>query len=266
MDDAAYHKIRLDHTQNSWSSAWLMNTPHNRHSIMSNDSFQNALKLRLGIPFHNRPEKCICKDKKPIDHHLTHILSCMSCARHNIENRHFEIQKDIHALAIEGHIRTSSYGISLDNGRRADLEFHGEGKNGKNLMADITIVSSVCASYMEQSFTNKNFAIENAERLKTTKYNQACIEQNVDFLPLVFEMFGEPSNTTIKIIQQFVKKASAVSKIPYHILMFYWKKRISTTLQKMNAAILSFGCNYIFNKQNNSEPIDVYVESRLHIS
>lgn len=81
-------------------------------------------------------------------------------------------------------------------------------------MADITIVSSVCASYMEQSFTNKNFAIENAERLKTTKYNQACIEQNVDFLPLVFEMFGEPSNTTIKTIQQFVKKASAVSKIP----------------------------------------------------
>ena len=40
LDNAAYHKIRLDHVEGSWASAWLLNIPQNKHSIMSTESFQ----------------------------------------------------------------------------------------------------------------------------------------------------------------------------------------------------------------------------------
>ena len=135
---------------------------------MSTESFQSALKLRLGIPFHNRPEKCVCKNKKNIDCNMTHILSCVTCGRHNIEHRHYEIQREIQALAIDAHIRVSAYGLNLENGSRADLELHGEGKEGKNLMVDITIPFSACESHRQHAFEDKDYTINNSKKLKLT--------------------------------------------------------------------------------------------------
>ena len=42
-----------------------------------------------------------------------------------------------------------------------------------------------------------------------------------------------------KLIEKLSSKAAEFNKIPYPILLNYWKKRISTTLQFGNVAIIS---------------------------
>ena len=120
-----------------------------------------------------------------------------------------------------------------------------------------------CESHRQYAFEDKDYTINNSERIKNNKYAVACRERNVDFLPLVIEAFGRPSTNTVDLVKRLVGKASDISQIPFHILLFYWKKRISTSLQNMNARTIAFGCTYIFNKQQDSYPINTYVETRL---
>ena len=48
-------------------------------------------------------------------------------------------------------------------------------------------------------------------------------------------------------IEKLSSKAAEFNKIPYPILLNYWKKRISTTLQFGNVAIISEAYRRLFN-------------------
>ena len=50
-----------------------------------------------------------------------------------------------------------------------------------------------------------------------------------------------------KLIQSLVSRASERTFVPYHVLLFYWRKRISYTLQYYNAWII----NQAYLKLNN---------------
>ena len=50
-------------------------------------------------------------------------------------------------------------------------------------------------------------------------------------MPLAFESYGLVSKDVIDIISSLAEKAAELLCIPYALLLSYWKKRISTTLQ-----------------------------------
>ena len=104
-----------------------------------------------------------------------------------------------------------------------------------------------CESHRQHAFEDKDYTINNSERIKNNKYAVACTERNVDFLPLVIEAFGRPSKNTVDLVKRLVGKASNISQIPFHILLFYWKKRISTSLQNMNARTIAFDVTFLIN-------------------
>ena len=69
-------------------------------------------------------------------------------------------------------------------------------------------------------------------KAKNDKYKEKCERQGACFLPLAFESFGLASKEVIDIIiSKLVSKASEIGNVPYPLLLSYWKKRISTTLQ-----------------------------------
>ena len=68
-------------------------------------------------------------------------------------------------------------------------------------------------------------------KAKNDKYKEKCERQGACFLPLAFESFGLASKEVIDIISKLVSKASEIGNVPYSLLLSYWKKRISTTLQ-----------------------------------
>ena len=97
------------------------------------------------------------------------------------------------------------------------------------------------------SSTIKHYAIKERERIKNDKYLRRCQDINTEFMPLAFEIYGAASDSVDKLIQSLVSKASERTFVPYHVLLFYWRKRISYTLQYYNAWII----NQAYLKLNN---------------
>ena len=78
-----------------------------------------------------------------------------------------------------------------------------------------------------------------------------CTELNSSFMPLAFESFGAVSEDTVKLMARLASKAAELSNIPYSVLLsYYWRKRISTTLQVQNARILIVSAA---SKDNNND-------------
>ena len=70
---------------------------------------------------------------------------------------------------------------------------------------------------------------------------------NTEFMPLAFEIYGSASVSVNKLIQDLASTAAERTYTPYHVLLFYWRKRISFTLQYYNAWII----NQAYLKLNN---------------
>ena len=81
------------------------------------------------------------------------------------------------------------------------------------------------------STQNKHYALKHLEALKITKFEHRCNAFDSDFVPLAFETYGGTSERFEKLIERISSKAAEFNNIPYPILLNYWKKRISTTLQ-----------------------------------
>ena len=57
-------------------------------------------------------------------------------------------------------------------------------------------------------------------------------------------------------ISKLIKKATEVSLIPHHILSFYWKKRISTCLQRSNSRLIINAAKKVYNRAIEEEDLD----------
>ena len=125
-----------------------------------------------------------------------------------------------------------------EDGRKADAIFTGQGRDNTNLAADYTIGSATSNSYLQNSAYISKYVLTLLEDNKITKYAAGYRNIGVDFLPLSFEMLGEVSDRVITFFKKLVAAAADVTDIHYSILFNYWKKRISTTMQKYNAKIL----------------------------
>ena len=81
-------------------------------------------------------------------------------------------------------------------------------------------------------------AVKTAENRKITKHKPNCDAINVEFLPLIVDAFGRPSETFISFVTNLIHRASDITHIPFSLLLNYWKKRISTNIQRFNARML----------------------------
>ena len=158
---------------------------------------------------------------------------------------------------------TTSKGLTNIDGDRPDLRLHGWGREGRDLDVDFSIPFSGSDKYLHHCLNDKNYALSNIERTKNNKYKERCEQNNIDFLPLCIDTFGCPTKTTVNLVLKLVKRAAEVSQIPKHILSFYWKKRISTSIQKCNARLMINATKRIFEDgtEGNSDTIKVHLES-----
>ena len=84
------------------------------------------------------------------------------------------------------------------------------------------------------------------------------LEGHVYFLQLAFESHDLVSKEVITTISKLAQKAAELSGVPYALalLLSYWKKRISTTLQIGTAKFImdaSSSCSRLFNSKQALE-------------
>ena len=95
-----------------------------------------------------------------------------------------------------------------------------------NVFAKTVLTQIMCLC-----ITGRNsMAIQTAENRKITKHKPNCDAINVEFLPLIVDAFGRPSETFITFITNLIRRASDITHIPFSLLLNYWKKRISTNI------------------------------------
>ena len=156
--------------------------------------------------------------------------------------RHDAIQHTLKQLGIHGAINVidSRLGQMMEeDGRKGDLLFKGQGKNGRDLVVNISVGTAFAQSYLHNSAYISKFVLDQLESNKNTKYKEGYRNIGVDFMPLTFEMHGQTSDTFIEFFKKLVTAAADTNNIHYCVMYNYWQKRISTTMQKYNAKIMN---------------------------
>ena len=83
-----------------------------------------------------------------------------------------------------------------------------------------------------------------------SKFKGAC------FSPLPFESFGLAGREVLDLVSSLVKKASESLNIDFALLLSYWKKRISTTLQVYTAKFILEASVSKRNPQRRQDIVD----------
>ena len=65
-------------------------------------------------------------------------------------------------------------------------------------------------------------------------------------MPMAFEIYGACSEKFEDFLKK-IKAASEVSHVPYYVLLNYWRKLFSVTLQTFNARLLTQAYLVIFD-------------------
>ena len=122
--------------------------------------------------------------------------------------------------------------------QRTDILFSGMGNNGERLLCDVSGGTATCTSYAGQAAGTAGHVIRVIEGKKKDKYCVKCSRVGAAFMPFVFETHGRVSEVAISFMKTLVTRAAASSHIPYSMLLSYWMKRLSTTIQAGNADYL----------------------------
>ena len=234
-------------TDGSLAGAFLFNIPKEWHSTMTNQEFRIALKLRLGVQFHDLLPHCCCPQRTPICPNGIHLFSCNEFKPYML-TRHNAIVKVIKDLAHHGGKRALDSGLGrliAEDGRQGDLWIAGMGKDHSDLVLDVTIGNAPSPAYIHHSRDIANYTLSLLEKNKFDKYAAPYRNVGVEFKPLAMEMHGATSDIFMKFLRELASAAAEVNDIPYCITFSYWQRRVSTTLQKYNANVFHNALNKI---------------------
>ena len=236
------HHARFLSCKGSLSGAWLYNVPKDQHNSMPPNSFINAFLLRIGECLSYTTAFCMCFHA--LDRFGIHLLSCPHF-RFLGTQKHDLFIHELKCLAIEGdlsaetHNLTEFRALNPVNGKRPDLRIRGLVE--KNILIDATFGDPRCKSHIDHSNSThvQGGTVERLCKSKIAKYGQHCDDINAIFHPAAFEIFGSTSHETEELIAKLVRRASEKRNIPYPNYLSYWRKRISTTIQRGNHLYLS---------------------------
>ena len=85
----------------------------------------------------------------------------------------------------------------------------------------------------------EHVAIRDREKVKNDKYAQRCQQIDTDFMPMAFEIYGACSEKFDSLLKVLVQFASDANHIPYSVLLNYWRKRFSVTLQVFSSRLIT---------------------------
>ena len=151
------------------------------------------------------------------------------------------------------------------DGQRPDLLLEKQGTNGRDLLLDITVSHPTCGSYVGRACKERGHTIRKKRKEKNNKYLKKCEDQGACFSPLPFESFGFAGKEVLDLVSSLVKKASESLNIDFALLLSYWKKRMSTTLQVYTAKFILEASVSKRNPQRRQDIMDSALLETYHV-
>ena len=263
------HNARLLSSYGSMSGGWLLCIPKDKSSIITPEVFRTCCLLRLGLPIPSVPTFCYgCRDRT--DSLGTHLFSC-TYYRQLLTQRHDAIIRDLKELASEAGVIARDKHLTIfriadeTDGQRPDLLLEKQGTNGRDLLLDITVSHPTCSSYVGRACKERGHTIRKKRKEKNNKYLKKCEDQGACFSPLPFESFGLAGKEVLDLVSSLVKKASESLNIDFALLLSYWKKRMSTTLQVYTAKFILEASVSKRNPQRRQDIMDSALLETYHV-
>ena len=223
---------RLNAYQDPFGSAWLNVVPSKNLGLkLTDQQLRISLSLRLGAKIC---EKHTCRCGKLVEENGHHGLSCARSAgrfsRHH--NLNVLVKQALSSIKVPSILEPN--GLTRSDGKRPDGITLAPWEEGKQLVWDVTCVDLLAPRRMENgSVANPGTAAEDAEELKTAKYN-CLIDKGYIFQPLAFEIQGGVGPSTSSFLKILCKKLCVCNQ--ENRAGSFFKQKLSLAIQAGNAA------------------------------
>ena len=217
---------------------WLSTIPtHFNGSVLGNDEFQDALRLRYMKVPNNLPSKC---DGCNADFSVGHAHQCKKGGL--VTRRHDEINYELSNLMrlafkksvvrAEPRIFNGSPATNSENdsptidesGERGDLLVRGFWENGMDAIIDVRVVDTDAKSYNSRDPAS---VLKTAEKSKKNKYLEHCLQQRRAFTPFVVSVDGLLGYEASNLLKRLAFHLSEKWQKPYSVTCGFVKSRVS---------------------------------------
>jgi len=214
------------------SGDWLMALPITACGLrLDDEAVRVAVASRLGLDLCI-PHSCPCGSQ--VDAWGLHAFVCKHAPgkilRHQALN---DVISRAFASAGVPAMKEPS-GLSRSDGRRPDGLSLIPWQSGKPLTWDVTVATTLAASYINASAGSGGAAAELAASNKLTKY--ADLPASYIFQPIALETLGPINRSAVEFLIELGRRISVVSGEEREGLFLF--QRLSVTLQRYNAILL----------------------------
>jgi hypothetical protein len=259
---------KLDHIHLAWfnsvrqstSSTFLLATPKNDAFIFNNKDFTTALCLRLHItiPMLSNAQACNCRTKPFIDptgHHL--VTGCnefgLRQAHHSAIERTLLQLFQYCGLIVKAEEQNCFYSPIYNDQKRPDISIFNAHLIGyeKKVILDLSVASPLNGAAngtlqpLSRSAANSFHAANIRTNQKFSKYKTLANNNNLIFIPLIFETSGAIHPLGEKFLKKVAKVGADLNYIPYHIFYNYIMKTLSCAFHRSISSNLNMRISQI---------------------
>ena len=195
-------RARLLAVSSESASDWLHALPIPSLGLhLDPTALKNACGLRLGSNLC-QPHQCICGVMVERSGH--HGLSCKN--QIGRLSRHNEISDLVKRALVQAKIPATlePRGLTRKDAKRPDGMTQFAWKGGKNLLWDVTVANTVCATHVKKCSINPG---EGAEALAAGKYvTYADLLDAYCFVPIGIESFGTWGSEGLNLVKEIGKR------------------------------------------------------------
>lgn len=182
------------------ASNWLKTIPSLPSHVLTDNHYQLAMRLRLGLPAFNIMRQHCGACNSSITNDPWHYLSCVQRRKNELNMRHDQVNRalalyTLHAGCVA---RLEPSSLSDENRLRPDLQLI---MDQFNKLIDVTIVHPTCPSHIKQAQTQLKTAKYACDQ-KIQKYSNLAQQQSADFIPFAIESYGGLSESASSLINE----------------------------------------------------------------
>jgi len=224
---AGYLAARAPH-----SGDWLLALPIANCGLkLQDEAVRVAVGTRLGLPLC-APHTCRCG--ADVDAYGCHAMVCKRAPGRIMRHQALNdiIFRAVNAAGIPATKEPS--GLSRQDGKRPDGLTLIPWQRGKPLLWDVTVISTLAASYVDMAATGAGRVADEAADRKSAKY--ANFTASHIFQPLAAENLGPLNSSALNFLRDLGRQISVVSGDERETLFLF--QRISVTIQRFNSVLL----------------------------
>jgi len=236
-------KARVFSVSNKPAGLWLSTLPTSHDFSLSDNHFQSAIRLRLGLKQHPLlPKVCVCGESLSDP---GHFLGCQKLASRSVTRRHDAVVRVLarmgRVLAVDVRAEPKESRHVVDGrDRRPDIRSYGT--HGAGALADVAIVHPCARAYIGGGSAERGSAAKTRERDKHRKFDECAKREGVPFYAFVLEGFGLVGEEALDFVDFLVQeRGTAAPFVDPTTIRPYVLRNIAFALQRGNAAIVAEG-------------------------